>query len=75
MTTPKAILVGLSLIAAATLVAGLSSALRAAAPNENAVGTWQVSAAPGQTAWIVNTVTGELFACVGNLSCTRVKHD
>jgi hypothetical protein len=75
MTTPKAIFLGLSLVAAAMLVVGLSSALRAAGPNETAIGTWQVAAAPGPTAWIVNTVTGELFACVGNLSCTRVKHE
>lgn len=74
MTTPTAILLGLSLMAAATLIVGLSTALRAASPNENAIGTWLVSAAPGPTAWKINTVTGELFSCTGNLSCVRVNN-
>ena len=54
--------------------ATLSTALRAASPNENAIGTWLVSAAPGPTAWKINTVTGELFSCTGNLSCVRVNN-
>lgn len=75
MTTPKAIVLGFAMTTAAIVVVGLTPSLRAAAPASDPVGTWQVSAAPGPTAWVVNTTTGELFSCTGNLSCVRINRN
>ena len=76
MTTQKTILLGFSLVAAAIATVGLGPHLGAAAPASVPVGTWQISAAAGGSAWKLNTMTGELLYCSG-ITCdpTRSSSD
>jgi hypothetical protein len=58
MKTSQAVLLGLGLIAAAVLAAGISN--RSEAGN---TGPWQIAAGGSQTAWRINTETGATWFC------------
>ena len=71
MTTSNALFAGVALIATTIAMLGLTSGLKAAAPNHTPTGTWQISTG-GSAAWKLNTVSGELFYC-GGASCVPAK--
>jgi hypothetical protein len=60
MTASKALLAGLSAIAIAILIVGLSST-----PRAQSAGQWQISAAQNH-AYKINVLTGEAYACLNS---------